>query len=166
MLAYRVVDSDTLDNYKQGYKITGAKVNSILSGREFGIYFNNYNYRYDKRYLHFFRDLIDAFDYKKQREIDKNKEFLVISFDMPEEILKRYEGRGGYEFNKKQVTAVEYAIPDKKYNPQWFKEIISCDQIVMQREEVDYSLASFGFYGKSNGEIDSYIEKHKKKFEK
>lgn len=161
MIVYRTVNENFVHKYLNKEKVEGANINTILNGRDYGIAYNNHNYWYNIKYLHFFRDLIDAVDLKKQR-FEENKESCgILFFDIPEKILKQYEGRGGYDFDSKSVTAVEYAIPEKIYNPKWFKKIIDETFVDLKsRLEVDYKNIGFGFYSQSNEEIDLYIKNH------
>ncbi len=161
MLVYRTIKKDLLSQYQNHEKVKGSNINTILSARYFGISYNNHHYLYDVKYLHFFRDLIDAVDLKKQRFEDKQEHCVILAFEIPDSILKKFDGRGGYQFDNTEVTAVEYAIPEEKYKPEWFKSVVDDDEEKQyKRKNVDYSKIGFGFHGQTNKEIDDYIKEH------
>ena len=161
MIVYRTINKIFFNQYENHEKIKGSNINSILHGRNVGISYNNHNYTYDVNYIHFFKDLFDALDLKKQRFTDKQEECIILAFDIPEKILKKYEGRGGYDFNSTISTAVEYAIPEKVYQPKWYSNIFDETKIELkEREQIDYSEIKFGFYGQTNEVIDAYIQQH------
>ena len=161
MIVFRTICKDFLSQYENHKKVEGSNINGILNGREYGISYNNHNYCYNVKYIHFFKDLIDTIDLKKQRFEEKKEECLILAFDIPAKILKTFEGRGGYDFDSKTVTAIEYAIPEKEYDPKWFLSVVDeTEQKQVERVKVDYSKISFGFHSQTNEEIDSYIKQH------
>ena len=159
MVVYRRINKSEVDKYFNNTKIKGKEINSVLHGRSFGIYFNNHPYLYDQKYLHFFKDLVDARDYVSQ--IKSGVDSVVLAFEIPDKILKRFEGRGLYEFNDETVVAIEYALPDRLYKNDWIKSLVDENELIScKRKKVDYKEFGFGDISNSNAEIDKYIRDH------
>ncbi|MBP3634922.1 MAG: hypothetical protein J6J17_00485 [Bacilli bacterium] len=74
--------------------------------------FNTFNYDKGKEYIHFFR-------YKsfiQQFFDDDNGESIILSADIPDELLEKCKGFGFYIIENQEMPIPEYAVPLEEFN--------------------------------------------------
>lgn len=115
---------------------------------------NNHNYLQEKRYVHFFKDEVSIL-YLSSRI----KRYLC-TYDIPEEILKKYEGIGYYMDHinfRNQEKVVEYAVPSDEIK---FEYLLSIDEFNSFVDYFDYiELGSFETYKNSIYKKDKSMTK-------
>ncbi len=102
MIVYRFEINDCLKRNSQKQVFRNLRFNL----------FNTFKYDKDKDYIHFFR-------YKsfiQQFFDDDNAESIILSADIPDELLEKCKGFGFYIIENQEVPIPEYAIPLEEFN--------------------------------------------------
>lgn len=113
MIIYRICKREELINIFSYYTFKGKVMKNDFS-------LNNHNYHVDKEYLHFFSNLDSVFYLRTLKE-----RYLCI-YDIPINILNKYEGIGYYldYFNFYNLNEiVEYAIDSNELELKYIKSV-------------------------------------------
>lgn len=95
--------------------------------------FNTFNYNKDKKYVHFFR-------YKSFIQYffdDNSAEGMIISVDIPPELLNKYKGFGFYIVENQEFPIPEYAIPLEEFNEDWIVGLETRQKSNIEHEDFD-----------------------------
>ncbi len=95
--------------------------------------FNTFNYDKHKEYIHFFR-------YKsfiQQFFDDDNAESIILSADIPDELLGKCKGFGFYIIENQEVPIPEYAIPLEKFNENWIIRVEKGQEANIEYEDLN-----------------------------
>lgn len=104
---------------------------------------NTHIYMDDKEYIHFFRYYEFAeyyFNLKKDGSYDRvNDNYILFMIaNIPDEILKKYQGFGFYQLNNEDTFMPEYAIPTDLFKPEYIVNITNKPMgFYMRRNEDD-----------------------------
>ena len=114
MLVYRVCTKSEVDKILNTGDYTKIGIYGIfgLNGK------NNHNYKFDKLYLHFFKNKKSIFLYLKGN--------YITTYDIPENILNHHIGIGKYPhfFNSNNLIEVfEYAIESELIHFEYLKKL-------------------------------------------
>lgn len=94
--------------------------------------FNTFNYDRHKEYIHFFR-------YKsfiQQFFDDDNAESIILSADIPDELLEKCKGFGFYMVENQEVPIPEYAIPLEEFNESYIIEVEKGQEANVDYEDI------------------------------
>lgn len=91
---------------------------------------NTHNYKKNVKYMHFFQNYLDVF------YLDEANICYVCTYDIPEEILNKYEGIGYYldRDNYTEMESVkEYAVPSNLLDFRYLQQIDKiCDTVLFE----------------------------------
>lgn len=121
MIVYRYDINDCLEKSLQRQVFRNLKFNL----------FNTFNYDKDKRYIHFFR-------YKSfiQQFFDAdNSEGIILSADIPDELLDKYKGFGFYIIENQEIPIPEYAIPLEEFNEDYIVGVKKGLEVNVEHED-------------------------------
>ena len=128
MRVYRYLTSEELDNILQG------KLDDV-GGNYYGME-NNFSYKRNCKYLHFFKGLSDIEYIRKLKKwrVERGDyepvDFYVCEFDIPLVVLMLSAGKGVYnktDENPKGTRAREFAVNAKNVKAKWLKSYIKDD---------------------------------------
>lgn len=115
MKIYRYVSQEELSLMKTAPEKMGFEYSDTWEHSSF-------YYEKGQRYLHFFKNKRDI-DLIRTLYKGDNQKFFICTFNAPRIYLAFHAGKGYYKGKNKMVTAKEYAVQSRYFNPDWLCKV-------------------------------------------
>lgn len=107
-------------------KMINGDIENIGSFYENNTLSNTHNYKPDKKYLHFFKNIKDL-DRIRRIKVKTDNMYLA-EFEIPLITLIKHSGKGAYMpqgYDTDFDTVTEFAIPTKEFQPNFLKNFVA-----------------------------------------